>query len=241
MGLPASRRRNVKRTASGKVRRLPDVPGIRRERRWWDQGAVVAGIDEVGRGAWAGPLTLAAVVLPPDRRMYKLRDSKLLDAARREELAGRLQTFAVGIGFGQASNAEIDEVGMSAAMRLAAARAVDALPQAPDVVLVDGNWNFLAGHGPQVELVVSGDASCASIAAASIVAKVARDRQMAAADPEHPAYGFASNKGYPSPDHRAALAAEGPCELHRHSWAPIAALLHPTLFDLQDTGTLDAR
>lgn len=231
MGLPASRRRNVKRTASGKVRRLPDVPSIRVERRWWQQGAVVAGIDEVGRGAWAGPLTMAAVVLPSDRRMYKLRDSKLLDAARREELAARLEGFALGIGLGHVHNDEIDTIGMSAAMRLAAARAVDALPAQPDVVLVDGNWNFLAGHGPEVELVVYGDAACASIAAASIVAKVTRDALMTDVDPAHPAYGFASNKGYPSPEHKTALAEEGPCVLHRHSWAPIASLLQPRLFD----------
>jgi ribonuclease HII len=205
--------------------------GIRRERAWWEQGAVVAGIDEVGRGAWAGSLTMAAVVLPSDRRMYKLRDSKLLDAPRREELAARLEGFALGIGIGEVTNEEIDQIGMSAAMRLAGARAVDALPDPPDVVLVDGNRNFLEGHGPEIELVVYGDASCASIAAASIVAKVTRDRQMTTFDPEHPRYGFASNKGYPSPEHKAALREHGPCGLHRHSWAPIAALLHPTLFD----------
>lgn len=231
MGLPASRRRNTTRTASGRVRRLPDVPGIHRERPHWDRGAVVAGVDEVGRGAWAGPVTYAAVVLPSDRRMYKLRDSKVLDAQRRQELHDRLWGFARAIGIGHASNEEIDALGMSDAIRLAARRAVDALAIRPDVVLLDGNWDFLAGYGTHNERIVHGDAHSASIAAASIVAKVTRDTLMAGHDPDHPVYGFASNKGYPSPDHRAALDEHGPCGLHRHSWAPIAALTHPRLFD----------
>lgn len=229
MGLPASRRRNVKRTSSGKVRRLPDVPGIRIEQPFWDDGAVVAGVDEVGRGAWAGPATVAAVALPPDRRMYKLRDSKVLDPRRREELAGRLQGFALGIGVGHASNHEIDGLGLSHALCLAARRAVDALPLRPDVLLLDGNWDFLAGYGTRNERVVNGDARSASIAAASIVAKVTRDRMMVQAHPYHAPFDFASNKGYPSPTHRAALGRHGPCVLHRRSWAPIAALAQPEL------------
>ena len=231
MGLPASRRRNSKRTASGRVRRLPDVPGIRHEQPHWDAGHVVAGVDEVGRGAWAGPVTYAAVVLPSDRRMYKLRDSKVLDAQRRQELHDRLWDFALAIGIGHATNDEIDELGMSPAMQLAARRAVDGLAVRPDVVLLDGNWDFLAGYGTHNERVVHGDAHSASIAAASIVAKVTRDTMMAAAGDDHPVYDFASNKGYPSPSHRSALAEHGPCVLHRHSWAPIAKLLTPTLFD----------
>jgi ribonuclease HII len=221
MGLPAVHRRNVVVTASGRRIRLPDVPGITHERRWWREGARVAGVDEVGRGAWAGPVTFAAVVLPSDRRMYKLRDSKMLDPERRAQLAARLYGFALGIGLGHASNAEIDAVGMSAAMRLAAARAVDALPEPPDVVLLDGNWNMLSGHTRTVETIVHGDARSASIAAASIVAKVTRDGMMAARCPEHPRYHFSSNKGYPSPPHVAALDRYGPCVLHRHSWTPI--------------------
>ncbi len=231
MGLPVSRRKNVKRSASGRTKRLPDVPGVRLERPWWDEGKVVAGIDEVGRGAWAGPVTYAAVVLPSDRRMYKLRDSKVLDQRRREQLAARIEDFALAIGIGHASNDEIDEIGMSPAMQAAARRAVDALEIRPDVVLLDGNWDFLAGYGTHNERVVHGDAHSASIAAASIVAKVTRDTMMAAAADEHPVYDFASNKGYPSPSHRSALAEHGPCDLHRHSWAPIAKLVTPTLFD----------
>lgn len=236
MGLPASRRRNVARTASGKLLRLPDVPGIHLERPHWDAGAVVAGVDEVGRGAWAGPVTFAAIVLPHDRRMYKLRDSKVLDPQRREELHARLMDFALAIGIGHATNAEIDRFGMSDAMRAAARRAVDALTVRPDVVLLDGNWDMLAGYGTRNERIVHGDAHSASIAAASIVAKVTRDRLMTECAPVHAPYDFASNKGYPSPHHRRALAAHGPCVMHRHSWAPIAALDHPRLFDDVRTG-----
>ena len=231
MGRPASKRRNTARTASGRVRRLPDVPGIRREQPHWDAGAVVAGVDEVGRGSWAGPVTYAAVVLPPDRRMYKLRDSKMLDPLRRQELHDRLLDFALAVGVGHASNDEIDRLGMSDAIRLAARRAVDALDVRPDVVLLDGNWDFLAGYGTHNVPVVHGDAHSASIAAASIVAKVTRDTMMVAHHDDHPPYDFASNKGYPSPGHLAALDEHGPCVLHRHSWAPIVARTTPTLFD----------
>ena len=223
MGLPALQRKNVVVTATGRRIRLPDVPGIEHERRWWSQGARVAGVDEVGRGAWAGPVTFAAVVLPSDRRMYKLRDSKMLDAARREELAARLRVFAECIGVGHATNTEIDALGMSEAMRRAAMRAVQALPVVPDVYLVDGNWNMLSAVDQPVETIVHGDARCASIAAASIVAKVIRDRMMTEHCPSYPRYVFSSNKGYPSPPHVAALDRYGPCTLHRHSWAPIRA------------------
>lgn len=222
MTQPVSRRKNVA-YRNGRRIRLPDVPGVTFERPHWDRGLVVAGVDEVGRGAWAGPVTYAAVVLPHDRRMYKLRDSKQLDAARREELAARIHQFAAAVGVGSASNAEIDEMGMSAAMRLAARRAVLNLSVEPDVLLLDGNWDFLAGYGTTNERIVHGDAHSASIAAASIVAKVHRDRMMIDHAPTHPAYVFSSNKGYPSPVHRAALTRLGPCLLHRHTWTPVAA------------------
>ncbi|MDP9405270.1 MAG: ribonuclease HII [Actinomycetota bacterium] len=220
--LPASQRRNIV-YKHGRRRRLPDVPGLSHERRWWAEGAVVAGVDEVGRGAWAGPVTYAAVVLPSDRRMYKLRDSKVLDAQRRSELAARIHDFALGVGIGSASNAEIDALGMTAAILLAARRAVDALPVRPDVCLLDGRWDFLAGYGTANERIVGGDARSASIAAASIAAKVFRDARMTAHCPEFPAYRFSSNKGYPSPEHKASLASLGPCTLHRQTWAPVVA------------------
>jgi ribonuclease HII len=224
VSLPASARKNVAYRGGRRIR-LPDVPGIRHEQPHWDAGRIVAGVDEVGRGAWAGPVTYCAVVLPPDRRMYKLRDSKQLDPQRREQLAGRIQDFALAVSLGRASNAEIDALGMSAAIRLAARRAVAGLAVTPEVLLLDGNWDFLAGWGTRNERIVHGDAHSASIAAASIVAKVDRDTHMATTcDAAHPVYAFGSNKGYPSPAHREALRDHGPCSLHRRSWAPIRAL-----------------
>jgi ribonuclease HII len=211
-------------SAPSRPRRRTPAPSLRREREHWEAGAVVAGVDEVGCGAWAGPVTYAAVVLPRSRRMYKLRDSKMLGPDQRATLASRLEGFALGIGVGHAGNDEIDRVGLSEARRLAARRAVDALPLRPDVLLLDGSWDFLAGYGTHNERIVRGDAQCASIAAASIVAKVTRDRLMVELAPGFPAYGLGSNKGYPSPHHREALRRYGPCDLHRRSWAPIAGL-----------------
>jgi ribonuclease HII len=216
-------------TAPRRRRRTP-VPGVRAERPHWEAGAVVAGVDEVGCGAWAGPVSVGAVVLPSDRRMYKLRDSKVLAPAEREHLDVRVRSFAVGVAIGHASNEEIDRLGLSDARRLAARRAVDALPVRPDVLLLDGNWDFLADYGTHNETLVRGDGRSTSIAAASIVAKVARDALLTAWEADHPGYAFASNKGYPSPDHRRALRELGPCVLHRHSWAPIVALRQGQLF-----------
>ena len=207
-----------------RTRRRTPAPSLRRERVHWDLGSVVAGVDEVGCGAWAGPVTYAAVVLPRTRRLYKLRDSKLLRPEEREHLAARLERFALGIGLGHAGNDEIDRLGLSTARRLAARRAVDDLPLRPDAILLDGSWDFLSDYGTVNERIIRGDAHCASIAAASIVAKVARDAMMRELAPGFPPYGFASNKGYPAPVHREALHTYGPCDLHRRSWTPIAAL-----------------
>jgi ribonuclease HII len=229
-------------TLTRPARRAP-VPGLRHERRWWDEGAVVAGVDEVGRGAWAGPVTYAAVVLPRDRRMYKLRDSKVLDPDTRHTLAERIRGFALAWGIGSATNEEIDRLGMSAAMQRAARRAVDALPLRPDVCLLDGNWDFLRGTGTTNELLVRGDGRSASIAAASILAKATRDALMVDACPGYPAYRFSSNKGYPSPEHVASLRRWGPSELHRRSWAPMRpgdpTLPFPDLDEVHDPDPVD--
>jgi ribonuclease HII len=176
-------------------------------------------------------VSVGIVVLDPDRRVQRLRDSKVLAPAERERVAVRIASAAQGVAVGHASNVEIDRLGMTAALRLATARAFDALDVHPDVLLVDGNLDFAAGFGTRNQTLVGGDRRSASIAAASIVAKVTRDRMLAEWDPRHPPYRFASNKGYPSPEHRAALHAHGPCELHRHSWAPIARLAQTRLFD----------
>lgn len=207
------------------------APGLRAERALWDSGAgVVAGVDEVGRGSWAGPLTVAAVVADPDRRIYKVRDSKMLTAAERETLHGRIRAWASAVSVGHATVTECTELGMADAQRLAARRAIDGLGLEVDHVLVDGKWDFLAPPGgsdegdterdgrPGVTTIVRGDASSLSIAAASVVAKVTRDRLMIAAAERYPAYWFASNKGYPCPRHIAALAAWGPCAIHRRRW-----------------------
>lgn len=216
--------RTERPSRSGRRRPTPGrPPRLDAERRWWADGAVVAGVDEVGRGAWAGPVTYAAVVLPRHGRLHRLRDSKLLWPEERERLAGRLADRALAIGVGWASNDEIDRDGMSLAMQRAAARAVDDLALCPDVLLLDGAWDFLAGYGTINETLVSGDARCASVAAASVVAKVARDAWMRDTAPAWPAFGFADNKGYPTPAHLAGLDRWGPCPLHRRTWTPVAA------------------
>ncbi len=214
------------------------VPGITHEQTWWERGLVVAGIDEVGRGAWAGPVTCAAVVLPSDSRIYKLRDSKLLTPDARDVLDVRVRERAVAVGLGHADNTEIDRWGMTEALRVAASRALDDLGGPVDAVLLDGNFDFV-GHRPtrdddrlaDVTTIVHGDAHSASIAAASIVAKVARDALMVAAATEHPHYDFDGNKGYPAPAHVAALDDVGPCDLHRHSWDPIVRRTTPSLWE----------
>ena len=240
------------------------APGLRVERDLWSSGAdVVAGVDEVGRGSWAGPLTVAAVVANPDTRIYKVRDSKMLNASEREALHDRILAWACAVSVGHATVAECTELGMADAQRLAARRAVDGLGLRVDHVLVDGSWDFLtarpdsdggadrdgaddpAADGPAVTTIVRGDASSLSIAAASVVAKVTRDRLMVAAAQRYPAYWFASNKGYPCHRHIAALAAWGPCAIHRRRWVfmdnlrwsgvprlvPPLEDVHPQLFD----------
>jgi len=193
------------------------APGLDRERILWESGAdVVAGLDEVGRGALAGPIAVGAAVLPRDRRVYKVRDSKMLTEAEREAMFDRVAAWCRAWSVGMASAAECDELGMSAAQRLAAARALDALGLPVDRVLLDGNWDFV-GRGT-TDTVVRGDATCLSIAAASVLAKVTRDRLMREEGEHYPAYEFAGNKGYSSPGHQAALHWLGPSAVHRRSW-----------------------
>lgn len=193
-------------------------PGLEFEHDLWDSGRrLVAGIDEVGRGSWAGPLTLAAVIAPRDRRIYKVRDSKMLTEPERELIHDRIVDWADHISVGHASAAECDQLGMSAAQKLAAERAIVGLGVEIDHVLVDGNWRFV--EGIDSTMIVKGDTISLSIAAASIIAKVTRDRLMRKFHHRHPGYFFNSNKGYPCPRHKAALAAMGPCAIHRRSWS----------------------
>ncbi len=203
-------------TLRSAIKRKP--PGLRLERELWESGApIVAGIDEVGRGSWAGPLTLAAVVVPREKRLYKVRDSKMLTESEREVMFDRVVDWADHVAVAHATQHECDELGMSAAQKLAAQRALAGLGVDVDHVLVDGNWDFVETH--PITTIIKGDAISLSIAAASIVAKVTRDRLMRAADLDYPGFAFAGNKGYPCPRHKAALAAMGPCAIHRRRWA----------------------
>lgn len=193
------------------------APSLDVERGLWAEGhEVVVGMDEVGRGAWAGPLTLGAAVVPRDRRVNKIRDSKMLTEREREALFDRVAEWCLAWSVGHASEEECDELGMSEAQRVAARRALDGLGIAADRVLLDGNWDFV-GDGTS-QMLVKGDAHCLSIAAASILAKVTRDRIMRAEAEHHPYWAFELNKGYPCPKHKTALQALGPSAIHRRSW-----------------------
>jgi len=216
------------------------APSLAVERELWATGhQVVVGVDEVGRGAWAGPLSVGAAVVPSDRRVNKIRDSKMLTEHEREALFDRVAGWCVAWHVGHATQQECDRLGMSAAQKLAARRAVDGLGLSVDQVLIDGNWDFVGGG--RTRKIVKGDATCLSIAAASILAKVTRDRIMRAEAEHYRGYDFEFNKGYPCPRHKAALQWQGPCAIHRRSWVfmdhlpwsgvprltPVGALLSP--------------
>jgi ribonuclease HII len=209
-------------------------PSLRLERRLWRQGyRLIAGLDEVGRGAWAGPVVAAAVVLPPDspglrRALAGVNDSKQLSPRQREQLLGAIRATALGIGLGGASAAEVDRAGLLPATRAAMQRAVAMLPAEaqPEALLIDAVDLSAEVPLPQ-QAIVYGDSRSVSIAAASIVAKVSRDRWMVGLDLAFPGYGFARHKGYGTAEHQAALARLGVCPYHRRSYAPIVRLCAP--------------
>ena len=202
------------------------APGLAAEKVFWDQGhEVVAGLDEVGKGAWAGPLTVGVVVANRQKRITGVRDSKMLTETEREALIDRLTSWATAWSVGHASNDECDALGMAAAQRLAARRALDSLSVTPDRVLLDGNWDFVGGGIAQT--IVKGDATSLSIAAASVIAKVTRDRIMREAAIRYPGYGFEKHKGYGTKRHLEALRTLGPCPIHRRSFQPVAQLSLP--------------
>lgn len=223
------------------------VPTLREERRLLREHghALVAGVDEVGRGALAGPVTVGVVVVRESTRTAPtgLRDSKLLTPAAREALAPALRRWAPAWGVGHAEPAEIDAVGIIAALRLAGRRALARLELAPDLVLLDGSHDWLthpmaqdalfpvadaladaAGllvdlePGPPVRTMVKADLRCAAVAAASVLAKTTRDAMMTERSQAHPEYGWHGNKGYSAPEHLEALLRYGPCAQHRRSW-----------------------
>ncbi|NOX76000.1 MAG: ribonuclease HII [Gammaproteobacteria bacterium] len=185
--------------------------------------ALVAGVDEVGRGPLAGPVVTAAVILDPSRPIIGLADSKKLSEARRESLASIIKQSALSWSLGRAEVEEIDELNILQATLLAMQRAVAGLSIAPNHVLVDGN------RCPQLpcsaEAIIKGDGSVPAISAASIIAKVARDREMVVLDKNYPGYGLARHKGYPTKAHIAALVELGVTPIHRRSFAPVRRLL----------------
>lgn len=209
----------------------PPAP-YRFEGQAWRTGLTrIAGVDEAGRGPLAGPVVAAAVVIAPDRRIRGVADSKLLPPERREELFGLIHERAVAVGVGIVDHLTIDRINILEATRVAMAQAVAALAVAPELVITD----FVALRAlacPQRNLV-DGDARCASVAAASIVAKVTRDRLMREADAEFPAYGFARHKGYATPEHLTAIDRHGLCPLHRRSF--VSAWRQGLLFPVERT------
>jgi ribonuclease HII len=193
---------------------------------------LIAGVDEVGRGCIFGPVVAAAVILEPDYRIRGLRDSKLIDQRTREDLAEKIRAHAVAWAVAAVDVARIDQLNIYHASLLAMREAVSQLSPAPDHLLVDAvriDWS-----GPQTN-IIHGDALSASIAAASIIAKVARDEMMRRWDPVYPQYDLASNKGYQSPKHLAALQEHGPTPLHRLSFAPVwNRVVRQTAFEFGD-------
>ncbi|WP_394429621.1 ribonuclease HII [Streptomyces sp. SGAir0957] len=201
----------------------PPTHTVERSLRARTGAKIVAGVDEVGRGAWAGPVTVCAAVTGLRRPPDGLTDSKLITPKRREELAEVLESWVTAHALGHASHEEIDAMGMTAALRLAATRALEALPVRPEAVILDGKHDYL-GAPWQVHTVIKGDRSCVAVAAASVIAKVRRDKMMAELGTDHAHFGFAANAGYPSPVHRAALEEWGPTPHHRLTWAYLDAL-----------------
>lgn len=183
------------------------------------QGDRLAGVDEVGRGPLIGSVVAAAVILDPSQPIEGLTDSKKLTARKREALDVQIRERALAFAVAEASAAEVDQLNIYHATHLAMCRAVDALTSEAEYLLVDGNR--LPGHALPGQAVVKGDARHPAIAAASILAKVARDAQMVALDMRYPEYGFARHKGYPTKEHLAALAIHGLLAEHRRSFAPV--------------------
>ena len=199
-----------------------------RAERSGEASLVVCGVDEAGRGPLAGPVYAAAVILDPARRVNGLADSKVLNAGRRELLAGRIKERAVAWAVAYASVEEIDAINIFRASLLAMRRAVEALSVAPQEALIDGT------HCPDLacraRAIVDGDALHKVISAASILAKTARDAEMARLHERYPQYGFDRHKGYSTAEHLDLLAKHGPCEIHRRSFEPVRVFFEKDLF-----------
>jgi ribonuclease HII len=232
-------------------------PSLRVERALQRDGhRVLAGMDEVGRGALAGPVSVGVVVIDETCRSAPVgvKDSKLLTPLARGRMVRPIQRWALAYAVGHSSPAEIDEIGIMGGLRLAGMRALASIAAAgvvPDLVILDGNHDWLtppdelgllafahegAPSVPPVTTMIKADMKCSSVAAASVIAKVERDGLMVALDADHPAYGWAVNKGYAAPEHMLALEAHGPCVQHRRSWRLPGM---PSLEELLEDGVVE--
>ena len=218
------------------MRKIKPWPNASREQALFARGAkTIVGVDEVGKGSWAGPLVIGIAMLSreliftdePALELGGVRDSKQLSELQREEMFEHLSAKCDRWAIGAASALECDQLGMVAAQRLATARGFVALgangasadTAIVDVAIVDGRWDFVSPHAREVMTEVKADAVCVSVAAASVLAKVSRDRMMRAIAADYPHWHFDTNKGYPCPKHRTALQGYGPSAIHRTSWA----------------------
>lgn len=211
-----------------KVTNLPEKPHIEYEKRLWEEGfQVVAGLDEAGRGAWAGPVYAAAVVLPSDERICDLlagvRDSKRMTARQRQRWEGCIKSASVAWAVGSAGHTEIDDIGILPATCLAMQRAIEQISNPPRYLLVD-YINIADCSSPQLS-IPKGDCQSLSIAAASVLAKVARDAFMVDLDEQYPGYGFARHKGYGTRVHLAAIRQMGLLPVHRKTFRPMAEMI----------------
>ncbi len=217
--LKRDRRASVQKLAKRPARKQPTAPldMLLHERRLWEDGSAnVAGVDEAGRGPLAGPVVAAAVILPHECELHGLTDSKKLDATQRAELEPLIREQALGCAVAQTDVDVIDNINILQATFRAMREAVEQLPVTPDYVLIDGNHT---PGGPCAQsALVKGDAHSLCVAAASVLAKVARDAFMVEMDTKYPGYGFAQHKGYGTPQHREALKRLGPCPIHRRSF-----------------------
>ncbi len=184
---------------------------------------IIVGVDEVGRGSWAGPVVAGAVILPANHSIAGLRDSKLIGRRERESLAIQIKRQAVAIGLGWVRPDELDENGLSWAVRTSGLRALDGLGQSFDKVILDGKHNYLADQRYDTQVIIKADNLIAQVSAAAIIAKVARDQYMYTMHYLYPDYGFDNHVGYGTTRHKSALAEFGPSKIHRHSYKPVRA------------------
>lgn len=202
-----------------------DKPHLRYEKRLYREGyAAIAGVDEVGRGAWAGPIVAAAAIMPLDKRVNHVKDSKELSPRKRKRVAAAIQEVAVSYAIGVVDNTEIDRIGIVEANELAMMRAIQGLEITPDYILVDA-FNLSGLTGIKQNGIAHGDALVYSIAAASIIAKVTRDQMMEDLDEQFPQYGFAKHKGYGTEAHKKALERYGVTQIHRATFHPMKSML----------------